>query len=326
MRTSLLRTRWAAIGAAIAVSLGAGGIGISHATTSSGERPIYVPIDPCRLADIRPDTIGPDSSRDFDGWGTTGDCTLPTGTSGLALNVTAVGATQQTNLRFHPQGTPTPDTANLNPTPGAPPTPNAVNVSLNDANGKFTVYNRFGNVSVVIDVMGYYDHHTHDDRYYTEAEVDGAIGDAVEDAVDMSKSIVEHAAGDQQLAIETPTMIIIGAPVGSLVRSVTVDAPDEGTIAAMASMSARGTEPGRTTPAACTLTTGDDIDGDALHGFDLDQNEDKTVALVRGFDVTEGETTISLFCRTYWHFNGFFFEPNSMDVFDSSIVATYIPA
>ncbi len=179
-----LRTRWAAIGAAVAVTLGAGGIGITHATTSSGARPVYVPIEPCRLADTRPapDTVGPRSTPlgpaetyDIDGWGAVGNCNLPTGTAGLNLNVTALGATQQTNLRFFPESAALPTTANLNPTPGAPPTPNAVAVTLNGGNGTFSVYNRFGTVAVVIDVMGYYTDHTHDDQYYTKAESDAAL-------------------------------------------------------------------------------------------------------------------------------------------------------
>ncbi len=173
---AISRSRWAAIGAAIAVTLGAGGIGISHATSDSGDGPVsaFFPIEPCRLADTRPapDTvgsrttgIGPGETYTLDGWGTLGDCTLPSDITGLVLNVTAVGASQQTNLRFFPQGANLPTAANLNPTPGAPPTPNAVNVGLNASNGKFSVYNAFGVVAVIIDVVGYYDDHTHDDRY-----------------------------------------------------------------------------------------------------------------------------------------------------------------
>ena len=160
----VLRSRWAAIGAAIAVALGAGGIGISQATSDAGDGPVaaFFPIEPCRLADTRPGTIGPSATEVFDGWGVVGDCDLPSGTSGLALNVTAVDATAQTNLRLFPAGSDVPETANLNPTPGAPPTPNAVNVTLNGTNGQFAVFNRFGSVAVVIDVMGYYDDHTHD--------------------------------------------------------------------------------------------------------------------------------------------------------------------
>lgn len=180
---SAIRSRWAAIGAAVAVTLGAGGIGISHATTDSGSMPVFVPLDaPCRLADTRPapDTVGPRSTGlgagetyDVDGWGTVGDCTLPSDTTALALNVTAIGATHQTNLRLFPRGATLPTTANLNPSPGAPPTPNAVTVGLNITDGRFSVYNAFGTVAVVIDVIGYFDDHVHTG----EDIVDGSLTD-----------------------------------------------------------------------------------------------------------------------------------------------------
>ena len=181
-RTGLLRTRWAAIGAAIAVTLGAGGIGITHATTTSGERPIYLPIEPCRLADTRPafnvgpraTPLGAAETYDIDGWGTVGNCTLPNDTAGLALNVTAVDPSAPTFLTLFPEGTTLPLASHLNPTPGQPPTPNAVNVDLSSS-GEFSIYNLAGNVHIAIDVVGIYDDHNHDDRYYTETEVDAAL-------------------------------------------------------------------------------------------------------------------------------------------------------
>ena len=128
----MLRTRWAAIGAAIAVTLGAGGVGVSYATISSGERAVYVPISPCRLADLRPapDTVGPRTAPlgpgetyTLDGWGSIGNCTLPSGAAALSLNVTALNATANTNLRFFPAGIAVPTAANLNPAPGQPAVP-----------------------------------------------------------------------------------------------------------------------------------------------------------------------------------------------------------
>lgn len=169
---STTRTRWAAVGAAVAVTLGAGGIGITQATSSDGGS-AYFPLEPCRVAAAA--TIAEDSSIVLDGWGDTGECTIPDGAAGLAANVTAVDATEQTNLRFYPDGDPVPETANLNPTPDAPPIPNAVNISLSETDGKFRVYNRFGSVDVFIDVMGYFDGHTHDDRYYTKEQVDASV-------------------------------------------------------------------------------------------------------------------------------------------------------
>ncbi|NDD97426.1 MAG: hypothetical protein EBZ93_07990, partial [Actinobacteria bacterium] len=48
-----VRTRWAAIGAAIAVTLGGGAFGVVRATVSSGDRTAYFPITPTRVLDTR---------------------------------------------------------------------------------------------------------------------------------------------------------------------------------------------------------------------------------------------------------------------------------
>ena len=136
------RARWAAIGAAVAVSLGAGGLGIAKATSPEGAS-AYVAIAPCRLVDTRAGDghigtqAGPvpgDTAISIVGRGaaitddSTCDGVIPEEATGLQLNVTAVGATQLTNLRLYPNGTPTPTVSNLNPAPGAAPTPNAVTV------------------------------------------------------------------------------------------------------------------------------------------------------------------------------------------------------
>ncbi|MEM1331843.1 MAG: hypothetical protein AAGG08_00165, partial [Actinomycetota bacterium] len=100
-RTSAgLRTRWAAAGAAVAVAIG--GIGIADATLDSGERAVYVAIEPCRLVDTRPGAdnvgtrstpLGANETIVVDGTGTVGDCVLPTDQVALELNVTGLNAT-----------------------------------------------------------------------------------------------------------------------------------------------------------------------------------------------------------------------------------------
>lgn len=203
MSASRFRTRWAAIGAAVAMSLGAGGIGISQATTSSGEMPIYVPITPCRLADTRPEfqvgprtsPLGPSETYTLAAWGTVGQCSLTGAPTALSLNVTADSPTLATFLTLFPAASSLPNASHLNPTPGQPPTPNAVNVDL-DASGEFNIYNLRGSVHVIVDVVGYYDHHTHDGRYYTESEVNAALGGKVDSSRVMS-AVVE---ADGQLA------------------------------------------------------------------------------------------------------------------------------
>jgi hypothetical protein len=185
MSTNHTRSKWAAVGAAVAVSLGAGGIGITQATTSSGEKPIYLPIEPCRLADTRTEfqvgsrsaPLGADETYTLSGQGAVGNCNLPAGTTALSLNVTAIDATAPTFVSLFPAGASLPVASHLNPLPGQGPVPNAVNVDLSGG-GEFSIYNLAGNVNVFIDVVGVYDDHHHDDRYpqkdtvYTKAEVD----------------------------------------------------------------------------------------------------------------------------------------------------------
>jgi hypothetical protein len=193
---SPLRTRWAALGAAVAVTLGAGGIGLVSATNPAGAL-TFIPITPCRVIDTRPapDNVGPKTSPLGPGethtvtvHGTNGDCTgIPTTAKAVSLNVTAVGATQPTFLTLWATGQSRPLASSLNPTPGQPPTPNAVTTDV-DTNGRFNIYNLQGNVHVLADINGYYAGHNHDDRYYTEAEVDAALAENGPLAYGMSRA------------------------------------------------------------------------------------------------------------------------------------------
>ena len=176
---SAMRTRWAAIGAAVAVTLGVGGIGMVSATTPAGAV-AYVPIAPCRLIDTRAAStvgtrvgpLGAGEAATFDSYGTVGECTqIPSAATGLSLNVTATNATAPTFLTIYPNDQTRPTASSLNPVPGAPATPNAVITDLSPG-GRFAVYNLAGTVDVIVDVNGYFVDHDHDDRYYTEAEVD----------------------------------------------------------------------------------------------------------------------------------------------------------
>ncbi len=173
------RLFWAALGAAVTITAGVtSGLGFAQADSYGDPRPVVVPITPCRVLDTRPATqigpigapLGPSGTVDVAGRGTTGECTIPAGAIGLSLNVTAVGATEQTNLRLYPTGAPMPEASSLNPAPDAPPAPNAVLTDLS-ADGRFTVRNFQGSVHVVIDINGYLVDHDHDERYANESEV-----------------------------------------------------------------------------------------------------------------------------------------------------------
>lgn len=173
--------RWLALGLAAAVAFGAGGFGVAQATSPSGAT-AFVAITPCRLFDTRPDSqvgarggpLGEGDTMTLRATGAAGNCTLPDSAAGVALNVTAVDATTLTYLTIWPAGEERPLASSLNPAPGAPPTPNAVTVDLSDG-GEFSVFNRFGRVHVLADVVGYYTDHHHDDRYPDRSEVDAEL-------------------------------------------------------------------------------------------------------------------------------------------------------
>ena len=137
-------------------------------------------ITPCRLADTRPTgtvgtrntPIGSDDTFTLTAHGSNGLCTsppIPTGATALSLNVTAIDPTASTYLTIFPTGAAQPLTSNLNPSPGQAAIPNAVTVDIN-ASGQFNIFNKFGSVNVIVDIVGYYEDHNHNDVYYTKAE------------------------------------------------------------------------------------------------------------------------------------------------------------
>lgn len=129
----------------------------------------FVPTSPCRLFDYRPEphTVGPRSAPLGEGethiqkvTGSNGDCTgplaIPSDAVAVALNVTAVNPTAQSNLRVFPADVATaPLVSNLNFSAGQTPVPNKVDVKLSP-DGKIKLLNFRGSVSVVGDVVGYY--------------------------------------------------------------------------------------------------------------------------------------------------------------------------
>ena len=176
---AIIRTRWAAIGAAVAVTLGAGGIGLVSATNPD-DALTFVAITPCRVLDTRTEfNVGPKTSPMGPGetytvktHGSNGNCTgIPAGATAVSMNMTATDATAPTFLAVWAAGTDRPDASSLNPVPGSPPTPNAVTTELNGS-GEFNIYNLQGSVNVFADINGYYVGHNHDDRYYTKAQSD----------------------------------------------------------------------------------------------------------------------------------------------------------
>lgn len=210
-----LRTRWAAIGAAVAVSLGSGGIGLVQATIDSGVRQVLVDIDPCRITDTRSDTqVGPRSTPlgegeqyDVTALGVNGNCNIPADAIALSLNVTGLNATAPTFVTVFPSDAAQPVTSNLNLLPAQAPTPNAVTTGL-DGVGQFALFNAFGSVDLVVDINGYYEDHNHDDRYVQQTEMLWAVVDAngtlsrSSDGVVSSELLANLPTGDYAVVFE----------------------------------------------------------------------------------------------------------------------------
>lgn len=189
------RSRWAAIGAAVAVSLGAGGLGLVEAAIGTGEKPVTVTIAPQRILDTRTNLgltgqFVDETPRDLQVTGTVpvasgGSTTVvPSDAVAVLVNVTAVTPTSKGYLSLRPAGAtgiPTTSTVNFN---AGSIEPNSATVDLGPG-GKVQVFlntdTAGGTAHVLLDVVGYTVDHTHDDRYYTEGEADGRFMSTVED-------------------------------------------------------------------------------------------------------------------------------------------------
>lgn len=188
---SLWRSRWAAIGAAVAVTLGAGGLGLIEAV-DSGEKPVTVTIIPRRIVDTRIDLgmtrVWNQSPKLMQvtgtvpvaaALGTEAATVVPSDAIGVLVNVTVVNPDSAGFLSLRPFGaTGFPTTSTVNFTTVGAIEPNAATVDLGPG-GKVEVWlstaDSGGSADVLVDVLGYTVDHTHDDRYYTQAEVDGLV-------------------------------------------------------------------------------------------------------------------------------------------------------
>ncbi|MGZ7023529.1 MAG: hypothetical protein ACXVJ3_20010 [Ilumatobacteraceae bacterium] len=156
------RTRYASIGAIVAVLACGGGLLTASASAPPGASS-FVPITPCRLFDTRPDTavgarntpLGAQATFTATVWGSNGHCQIPSGATGVSMNVVAVNPTAASFLTVFPADQPQPLASSLDWVARQPPTPNAVTVALS-ADGKVSFYNNDGNVDLAADVVGYY--------------------------------------------------------------------------------------------------------------------------------------------------------------------------
>jgi hypothetical protein len=176
---------------AMIVSAGVAGalfaqIPASDAAPGSGDRSVTETIAPCRVMETRASegSIGPKTTPlaatetvtlQIAGAAGKGGCTVGTGLTltGAVLNITAVNATADTFVTVYPCDAPRPTASTLNPFPNRITFNSAV--SDLSATGTVCIFNNAGSVDIVVDVTGILYDHNHDDRYYTETEINDAF-------------------------------------------------------------------------------------------------------------------------------------------------------
>ena len=289
---TLNRSRWAAVGAAVAVTLGAGGIGFVNAAENNAES-VFVPITNCRIFDTRSTEdvgprqtpLGPDEEFVVDGRGVTGDCNIPEAATALQLNVTAVNATATTHLTIFPSDADLPLASNLNPQLGLGTAYNAVTTRLSPVEGQFTVYNLLGSIDVLADATG----------YFVPADL----------APDGAKSVVLAVDGEDVPDVDTTDSSVLSTPM---------TAPAAGTVVVQAVASVTGAAAGTLECSISADETFEETSEQMVAFSALPGN----IALSTTVDVADAsDLTAHLVCRT---------DVGTATVHNPQLTLTFIPA
>jgi hypothetical protein len=181
----------------------------------------FVPVTPCRLFDYRPGELpagdkktplaaGSPATQQVTG--NVGNCLIPaSGVIAVAMNVTVVDGTAQSNLRIYPTNAAEPLVSNMNWKAGDSATANKVDVKLSVA-GQIQLANFNGTVNVIGDVVGYYTNST-----LKELAARVAASEAKIAVLEASEPFaVSNYIADDVLLTTTPRSIlgvIVAAPV-----------------------------------------------------------------------------------------------------------------
>ena len=207
MSENKLRIRWAAIGAAIAVTIGTGGlIGVNAAQTDQSST--FVPVTPTRILDTRSSTkIGDLTDGTTTELQVTGSIktsanetkvVVPTGSTAVSANVTVVaGETGPYDgyVTVYPCDVKRPDASSLNFV-NSQTIPNAVSVPLS-ANGKVCIF-VYGKAHILFDVVGYYSTTSISDLNASIIQLQDDLNSR------LSKTIIEDSQGRQKEAVIFP--------------------------------------------------------------------------------------------------------------------------
>ncbi len=303
---------WAATSALIAVAATLVTTSAWSADAAPGDiDSTYVPTPGCRAFDYRPapnqvgprpTPLGPGEVETQRITGGVGDCTgplsIPADAVAVAMNVTAVNPTAQTNLRLFPADlTDVPTLSNLNVSAGQAPFPNKVDVALSP-DGAIKIFNQNGAVSLLGDIVGYY-------TKSSLVEVDARLAaleanDQVQDGA-IAANGAEVAALDaaQPFAVVSETTSGVDAGVSPTeIRRVTVTAPVDGQVATIATGYMLELTDGQFVECGVTDSIADIPDGERLFWQSPTGGDASPLSASRVFDMAAGETaTYHLICR-----------------------------
>jgi hypothetical protein len=281
--------RIAAFAAGVLATLGGGlafGTLVTQADGPEDElATTFTPITPCRLLDTRSGVdnvgpratpIGPDETYTVGVTGPVGECNLPDGLAGVAVNATAVNATEATFLTFFPGGTELPLASNLNVVPNQPPTPNKVDVGV-FPNRELAIFNRFGTVDVIVDVTG----------YYSQGPLEN---------LQMQLNAL-NAAQPFAMTAHSDGQAVAAADGAQTITMINVLAPAPGAIVAHSLVTAATLTPGA--EAHCSISTTDTLEHEHRQIWEAAGAGQLNGSLAghRTIEVDSGTTTVRLVCQ-----------------------------
>ncbi len=304
-----------AIGGVLGVVLAITATQAWQATAAPGDTDsTYVPVQPCRLLDMRPGTepaagkktpLGAGVANVFTQQvtGNVGSCVgIPSGAVAVAMNVTIANPTAQSFLTVYPADQALPNASNLNWVAGGSPTPNKVDVRLS-ADGKINLFNETGTVNVIADVVGYYTRSSliELNERVAALEATPTTPTTTTPTPVTILPVVEYAG----LADEISLSLAGAALPATETLTVTLNAPSAGKVAVVANATAKngvGLNPRLvcqiTDDPAATNIDGNEVLGIASPASDAGANGtyQPTLGTNRVFDVAEGLNTFDLMC------------------------------
>lgn len=134
-------------------------LGYYASTTTIGQGQEFTSLSPARITDTRTGSGQINTGQHLSGNGVlavkaSGAGGVPAGATAVIVNLTSLGGTSTTFLTTYPTGTALPNASSINNSPGQTSF-NEVTVKLG-SDGGFNIYNAFGSIDVIVDVVGYY--------------------------------------------------------------------------------------------------------------------------------------------------------------------------